>query len=225
MSNAIVREDSVEQLAEAIAAANVYTDRESRPIAVALYKLLAEGEPVTVVELAAHASVLDAVVLGKLKAWPGVFWDDQGRVVGFWGLAIPEMDIRFHAEGGKPIHAWCAVDPFLVVPVIGRSARVESKDPVTGQPITMTVTPEGIKDLSPASAVVSFIAPDKPFDFDVIETFCNYVLNFASRESAERWASERDGIILLPVSDAFQVGRRAWSMWRDGSAYLQGRDR
>ncbi len=89
----------------------------------------------------------------------------------------------------------------------------------------MTVTPEGIKDLSPAPAVVSFIAPDKPFDFDVIETFCHYVLNFASRESAERWASERDGIILLPASDAFEVGRRAWSKWRDASAHVQGRDR
>ena len=221
MSKAGVREDTVQGLSEAIAAANVYSNEQSRPIAVALYELLAQGEPVTVAEIAAHASVPDAVVLGKLKAWPGVFWDDQGRVVGFWGLAIPEMDIRFHAAGGKPIYAWCALDPFLIVPVIGRSARVESKDPVTGEPLTMTVTPEGIKDLSPASAVVSFIAPDKPFDFDVIETFCHYVLNFASRESAERWASERDGIILLPVSDAFEVGRRAWSKWRDASPEAQ----
>ena len=69
------------------------------------------------------------------KGWPGVFWDEQGRVVGFWGLAIPEMDHRFHAENGKPMYAWCALDPFLIVPVIGRQARVASKDPVTGEPI------------------------------------------------------------------------------------------
>ena len=60
----------------------------------------------------------------------------------------------------------------------------------------MTVTLQGITDLVPTTAVVSFIAPDKPFDFDVIEAFCNYVLNFASRESAERWASERKDIVL-----------------------------
>ncbi len=225
MSKAKVREDTVQELSEAIAAANVYTDEQSRPIAVRLFELLAQGEPVSTAALAAQASVPEAVVLAKLRTWPGIFWDDEGRVVGFWGLAIPEMDIRFHAEGGKPIHAWCAVDPFLIVPVIGRSARVETKDPVTGEPITMTVTPDGVKDLSPASAVVSFIAPDKPFDFDVIETFCHYVLNFASRESAERWASEREGIILLPASDAFEVGRRAWSKLPDGttSATLQRR--
>jgi len=218
MSKATVRDNMVQELAEAIAAANVYTDKQSRPIAVALYDLLAQGEPVTVAELAADARVSEAIVLARLNAWPGVFRDDEGRVVGFWGLAIPEMDIRFQAEGGKPMYTWCALDPFLIVPVIRRPARVESKDPVTGEPITMTVTPEGITALSPTSAIVSFIVPDKPFDSDVIESFCHYVLNFASRESAERWASERDDIILLPASDAFEVGRRAWSKLRDGAS-------
>jgi hypothetical protein len=55
------------------------------------------------------------------------------------------------------------------------------------------------------------VAPNKPFDFDVIESFCNFVLNFASHESAERWAAERDGIVLLPAAEAFEVGLRAWS--------------
>ena len=115
------------------------------------------------------------------------------------------------------MYAWCALDPFLIVPVIRRPAHVESKDPVTGEPITMTVTPQGIKDLFPSTAVVSFIAPKRPFDFDVIESFCHYVLNFASRESAERWASGRDSIVLLPAAEAFKVGLHAWSNWHPPS--------
>jgi len=205
---------SIEALSEAIAAATVGLDDQGRRIVVALFDLLAHGDPITPAEVAARAREPEAVVLRMLKDWPGVFWDDQGRVVGFWGLAIPEMDHRFHAEGGKPMYAWCALDPFLIVPVIRRPARVESKDPVTGQRITMTVTPQGLEDVSPASAVVSFIAPVKPFDFDVIESFCHYVLNFASRETAERWASERKGIVLLPAAEAFEVGLHAWSKWR-----------
>lgn len=218
MSQVKVREDTVQQLSEAIAAANGYYDEGVRALTVGLYDLLAQGEPVSVADLAARIGMPEAGVLAKLKAWPGVFWDDQGRVVGFWGIAIPEMPIGFQAEGGKPVYAWCALDPFLIVPAIGRPARVESKDPVTGEPITMTVTPEGIKDVSPASAVVSFIAPDKPFTYDVIESFCNYVLNFTSRDSAERWAAEREGIIVLPASDAFEVGRRALSKWQERPA-------
>ena len=204
-------ETTVQDLARAIAAATIDIDEQGRRIAAAVYDLLAQGDPIIPAEIASHAHEPEALVVATLKGWPGVFWDDQGRVVGFWGLAIPEMDHRFHAENGKPMYAWCALDPFLIVPVIGRPARVESKDPVTGEPITMTVTPRGINDLSPASAVVSFLAPNKPFDFDVIESFCNFVLNFASHESAERWAAERDGIVLLPAAEAFEVGLRAWS--------------
>jgi alkylmercury lyase len=214
---------TVQELSEAIAAASDGIDDQARRIAKASLDLLANGDPVTPAEIAARAHEPEAVVLATLKGWPAgsVFWNDEGRVVGTWGLAIPEMDHRFQVEGSKPIYAWCALDPFLIVPAIRRTARVESKDPVTGEPVTMTVTPEGIKDLSPASAVVSFIAPDKPFDSDVIASFCEYVLNFASRESAERWASEREGIILLPTAAAFEVGLRAWSKWRSPNAELQ----
>src|SRR6266446_9182878 len=206
-------ETTVRDLAHAIAAATIGINDQGRRIGVALYDLLAQGDPIIPAEIAAHARQPEALVVATLKGWPGVFWDEQGRVVGFWGLAIPEMDHRFHAENGKPMYAWCALDPFLIVPVIRRPARVESKDPVTGEPITMTVTPQGIKDLSPATAAVSFTAPDRPFDFDVIESFCNFVLNFGSRESAERWAAKREGIVLLPAAQAFEVGLRAWSLW------------
>jgi alkylmercury lyase len=173
---------TVQELADAIAGAVVDISAQERRIAVSLYQLLAQGDPVTPAALAARSSVPEAVVLGTLESWPGVFRDDDGRVVGFGGLAIPEMSHHFHAEGGKPIYAWCALDPFLIVPVINRPARVESTDPITGEPIRMTVTPEGVEDVSPASAVVSFLAPDntKPFDQDVILNFCNYVLNSAS---------------------------------------------
>lgn len=212
----------VQELSEAIAAATVGIDEQGRRIVIAVYDLLAQGNPVTPAEIAAHAGEPAELVVATLKGWPGVFWDDAGRVVGFWGLAIPKMDHGFHAENGKPMYAWCALDPFLIVPVIHRPARVESKDPVTGEPITMTVTPQGITDLSPATAVVSFIAPDRPFDFDVIESFCHFVLNFGSRESAERWAAEREGIVLLPAAQAFEVGLRAWSKWH-APATTEGR--
>ncbi|MDQ6876900.1 MAG: organomercurial lyase [Candidatus Dormibacteraeota bacterium] len=200
---------SVEQLADAIGAATIEVNDQERRIAVSLWNLLAEGDPVTPAGLTAGSAVAETIVNDALDRWPGIFRDEEGHVVGFWGLAIPPMSHRFQAEGGKPIHAWCALDPFLIVPVIGRTARVESKDPVTGEPISMTVTPNGISDVSPTSVVVSFLVPDKPFDQQVLQSFCNFVHFFASRESAERWAKGRNGIALLSVDDAFEVGRRA----------------
>jgi alkylmercury lyase len=169
---------TIRELADAIAAAALKVDEAGRRIVVALYELLALGDPVSPASLAARAGLPETVVPAALDGWPGVFRDGDGNVVGFVGLAIPEMAHRIQFDAGKPIHAWCALDPFLVVPVIGRAARVESTDPVTGDRVTMAVTPDGIKDLSPATAMVSFVAPTGPFDQDAIQSFCNFVHNF-----------------------------------------------
>jgi alkylmercury lyase len=98
--------------------------------------------------------------------------------------------------------------------VIGRAARTVSQDAVTGETITMTVTPDGIRDLSPGTAVTTLLQPDGPFGHDVVESFCHYVLNFAFRQSAERWAAGRQDIVVLPVAEAFEVGLRAWARLR-----------
>ena len=131
-----------------------------------------------------------------------------------FGSAFAEMVHRFQAAGGMPFYAWCALDPLLIVPVIGRNAEVKSKDPLTGEGIELTVTPDEILEVSPASTVVTFLIPDKPFDRDVIQTFCNFVHYFASPDSAERWASGREGIAILPMHEAFEVGKSAWRRFR-----------
>ena len=204
----------VERLARAIESATLDIDEHGRRIAVSLWNLLADGSAATSADIAAHSGVDESVVDERLATWPGIFRDEEGRIVGFWGLAIPEMAHSFHAAGGMPIYAWCALDPLLIVPVIGRRAHVKSKDPLTGEGIELTVTPDEILEVSPVSTVVTFLIPDKPFDRDVIQTFCNYVHYFASHDSAERWASGRNGIAILPMHEAFEVGKSAWRRFR-----------
>lgn len=207
------------ELASAIATATGEVDEERRGIAVALYDLLAQGEPVAEAGLADRAGLGPATVSARLARWSGVFRDERGRITGCGGLSLFPIAHRFHAQGGRPIYAWCALDPFLIVPLIRRPATVGSKDPVTGESVTMRVTPDGLEDLRPASAVVSLLEPKRRFGPDVIQTFCHFVLNFATPESAERWASEREGIVVLPAADAFQVGLRAWQGFQpSGSA-------
>jgi len=94
-------ETTVQDLARAIAAATIDIDEHGRRIGIAVFDMLAHGDPITTAEVADHAQEPGALVVATLKGWPGVFWDDQGRVVGFWGLAIPEMNHRFHAEKAK----------------------------------------------------------------------------------------------------------------------------
>ena len=201
----------IDTLAEAISNATFEVDADERATARAIWSLLATGRPVTVDEIATEARVGMALVSARLDSWPGVFRNGDGHVVGFWGLALPEMNHRFQAHGGAPIYAWCALDPMLIVPILGRPARIDSKDPISGEPISLTVTPSSVEAISPAEVTVSILTPERAFDQDVILTFCNFVHFFASRETGESWIAGRTGFALVSPHEALEIGRRAWS--------------
>ena len=55
---------------------------------------------------------------------------------------------------------WCAWDSLFIPEILGRSARVTSPDPETGEIVRLVVTPDGIKSVVPDGAVVSFIQPE-----------------------------------------------------------------
>ncbi len=199
---------TLDEIAEAIAAAIPDLSLKDQRIMLSTRHLIAEGEPVTVDAIAGASKVPAEEVEATLSSWPGVFRDDSGRVVGFWGQAIDPLDpvYRF-VTGGKTTYAWCALDTLFIPPLLGGTVRVEASDPVTGDPVSLVVDGNGARDVQPASTVVSMVVPDGPFGYDVIESFCHRVLFFASRESGESWTAKHEGTMLLSVSDAFEVGR------------------
>jgi hypothetical protein len=87
---------------------------------------------------------------------------------------------------------------------------VESTDPVSGEPIALTVRPDGVHDVAPASTVVSMLAPAGPFGHDVVESFCHHVHFFGSEQTGRAWVAEHRGTFLLSLEDAFEVAQRAW---------------
>jgi alkylmercury lyase len=129
-------------------------------------------------------------VAETLGRWPAVFTDSQGRVTGFWGLAISELSPEHrYVTGGRVLYAWCAWDTLFLPARLAQAARVTSACPVTGELITLTVTPEGVTETSHPEAVVSFLEPGGPFDAGVIESFCHFVHFFANRQAGEQWAA------------------------------------
>lgn len=215
---------SLENVAEALRAAVPTLDPAEQRLALELYRLLLAGKPVTSSDVASRAGADVAVVEAALDRWPGVFRDRKGRIVGFWGLAVRGMPHRMVTDVGD-ITTWCALDPLLIAPLITDEARVESADPVSGAPISLTVTPAGVRDLAPAEAVVSMLAPDGPFGRDIVESFCHYVHFFASEATAQGWVADHPGTFLLTVDEAFEVAIRSWpALFRDALASVPGRN-
>lgn len=201
-------ESEVNSLASEVAGWFPKLSYEEQELSIQLYRLLAQGEPVSPDRLAARLALPPERVRRTLQGWPGVYYDKRERVIGYWGLALPEMAHRFIVNG-RTLYTWCAWDSLFLPELIGETARVESPCPVTGQVVRLVVTPRAIIEREPAGAVMSFLTPEAArVQEDVITHFCHFVHFFRSAEAGQQWASEHDGTFLLSIPDAFTLARR-----------------
>jgi alkylmercury lyase len=194
------------RIAEELACCAADLDRRDQELQLALYRLLATGEPVEPARLAAAVGVPAAVAAESLDRWHGVQTDDAGRVVAFGGLSIVEGPHRLRV-GGRTLHAWCAWDTLFLPELIGSPAEVDSLCPVTGRRVSLRVDREGPSELSPFEAALSFVLPGAAYANDVIAGFCRFVHFFASPEAAETWTAEHPGSFVISVAEGFEVGR------------------
>ncbi len=146
----------------------------------------------------------------QLKGW--VFYDKERRIVGFRGLALPEMPHKFEVEG-QTLYTWCAIDSLFIPQTLGKAARVESRDPQTGTVIKLTVAPDGVEAAEPASTVVSVLVGDtdvvKTNPAKVMGTFCHHIFFFESPESAAEWTTQHgEGTFVVTLDEAFELGKR-----------------
>ena len=146
-------------------------------------------------------------VRALLDTWPGVFRDDEGRVIGFWGLSTRRLSpTHCFRVGERELYAWCAWDTLFLPGILGQTAQIESTCPTTGESISLVVSPERVVDVSHPDAVVSFLTPDH-FDADVIQGFCHFVHFFASEAAGNTWTETHPGTFLLSLDEAFELGR------------------
>jgi alkylmercury lyase len=118
-------------------------------LALPLWRLLAEGSPVSLEHLAtvSHRSLDE--IQAQLSSLD-VRLDQEGKIVAAGVSLVPT---RHQVQvGEQTLFAWCALDTLMFAPLLGRTARVISSCPVTGKEIRLTVTPEAVLDLSPAAA-------------------------------------------------------------------------
>lgn len=195
-------------LAAELAAVTPTLSDEQQRLALSVYRLLADGEPVDRARLATRTGLSPERVAELLGDLPGVYVDDRERVIGFWGLTIRPM-AHWLLVDGRVLYAWCAWDTLFLPELIGKPAQVQSTCPTTGTPISLTVHNHEITDVAPAGTVLSFLHRDQPFDADVIATFCHYVHFFADTAAAEQWTSEEDGTFVVSLVDGAEIARLA----------------
>lgn len=199
------------QLAGELIAAAPDLDKPGKQIAAAVYRLLAAGEPVSRERLAKRVGLSLESVAAALDSWPGVYTNDEGSVVGFWGLTQLEMPPHRLEVKGRKLYTWCAWDSLFIPQILRSTAQVESTSPTRGDSISLVVGPNGIESVTPEHAVLSFLRPREGFDEKIIQNFCHYIL-FSSDESGKQWTAEHENTFLLSTDEGFQLG----PLWIEG---------
>jgi alkylmercury lyase len=163
------------------------------------------GQPVAPTRLAATLQMSQDELHTHLVRLPDTEFDQHGNIVG-WGVTLLPTSHRFQIQG-RQLFTWCAFDTVLFPPLLQVEAQVQSTCPVTGHPITFVTTPKGIvKDLTPASSVMSLILPARRSDC-VRGTFCVQSFFFRSEQAASSFLTDHPEAILLSVEEAACVGR------------------
>ncbi len=176
-------------------------------ITIRTIQLLAEGHPVSAERLAAAWEMpLDQVqaILEGADAVGKAQLDGDGNLIG-GVLSLVPTPHRVIVNGNQ-LYAWCAYDAVYIPGVIGKNAQIESMDPLSGETIQMTITQDGVIDLSPEDSVVSVVSPEVG-DAGPDGPRCSQMLFFASDKSAETWLKDHPGVEILTVEQVFEIAR------------------
>jgi alkylmercury lyase len=181
---------------------------EEQRMSLELYRLLAEGKPVSIRGLAQRLARHPDDVAKTLRTWPGVFFDPHGDVIGYWGLSPShETSHRLRTDGGT-LYAWCAWDTLFLPALLGKSADIESASPRTRTSIRLTVAPDGVRSVEPGGVVMSLVMPDRDkLHENVLTSFCHFLHFFPSKDEGEAWVAEHAGASMLSIAEAFELGR------------------
>lgn len=175
-------------------------------VTITTMQALAKGHPISPAQLVDIWEMpFDQVqaILEQAETNGQVEIDVQGNLVG----AVLSLNPTNHKVlmDDKHLYAWCAYDAIYASGVVGKPAQIVSKDPVTGEMIRVSMTPTGVETVQPESAVVSIVGAGADLGTGPESSRCTQMLFFGSRESAEIWRQNLDGVYILTMEEVFKV--------------------
>ena len=172
-------------------------EREQRGIFGQTLQLLANGSPVQPDDVAIRFQVPPDRVISTLRGF-GAEFDKDGNIVGVGLTLIPTPHI-YKIDSHK-LYTWCAVDALSLPVILKQNAEIESSDPVTGEKIHITVTPDRVEKVEPKTAVVSCVDPT-----NIRGSWDHYVHFFSSPKTASKWIAEHPDQTFYRVNDVYKA--------------------
>ena len=181
-------------------------DADEVSVLRAAYDALLEGEPCTLAALAVRAKVppmtLDAIITRR----PGLArYTNDARIHGYLGLSLEPTPHAIEI-GDRQLWVWCAWDGLFRPRVLGATARLTSTCPITGDPIMLVVSADGILEASPLTTVMSFLGSLGPAG-NGVGACCPFIHFLQSDKAGARWQSSHPSGCVLTLEQAWQLAR------------------
>jgi alkylmercury lyase len=183
-------------------------DETGRQQALTLYKLLAQGQPVTTSVFAGSIGKTPIETQQLLDEWTGVYYQPDGDIVGFWGLSVSETAHQIIIND-ITLYTWCAWDTLFIPNILQTECSITTHCPLSQQRITLTVSPDMINTLAPDTAVISFIKPElQKIKDNVVQSFCQQIFFLASETEGQKWCNNHPDAFILSMDQGFQLGQQ-----------------
>ena len=148
-------------------------------------------------------------VLAELAAGDFLCLDQTGRITAAYPFSATATAHLVQVTGRSPVYAMCAIDALGIAAMLGTSVLIRSADPVTAEPITVTV--DGRESHWQPAAAVVFVgraAGERAGTSAAI--CCSYINFFATSSGAAAWATAHPGIegSILSQARAIEVGEQ-----------------
>lgn len=124
----------------------------------------------------------------------------ENEVVRFLGISLVETQHKLILDN-QIIYTWCAADTLLFPSFLDFSAKVESKDPISGEIVKLSVNGDHLKWTDPVPIYISSV--DKADSCDIRNSFCNHTHFFASEQNAKIWLETNPEANISSVDEFF----------------------
>lgn len=152
---------------------------------------------------------LSEKVLTQLHEADFLRLDQNGDVRAAYPFSATPTTHQVQIDGGPRAYAMCAIDALGMAAMLGQDVRVDSRDPVTGEPITVTLPADGhAAAWNPQEAVVFAGQQTSCCSSPAADVCCGYVNFFASRSIAQAWADGHPDVTgqILHQDEALRLG-------------------
>ena len=169
-----------------------------------IMKLLLEGHPLSPERVASALQISRGEANRLLE---GAEFDQAGNVVGL-GLSLVPTPHSYQVDG-RQFYTWCAGDAVTFSIFLKTRAEIESPDPISDEKVRLIVTPEGVQQVEPRTAVVSWVT--EMGEMRNVRTWgCSFIQFFTAVETASQYITQHPGLIAVPVDEVFQLGKLLW---------------